>query len=394
MAAHRGAPALSGALLLLALAASMSGTAPAASAPGVEMALPALGSANSNRQAAPQQGLTGLRRQDDPEACLSCHADSSLALTLPSGENLSLFISPEAFSRSVHEQIGISCDSCHPQITGYPHPVIDFATRRDLTRSLYLACRTCHSTHYDRTLDSMHAQAAAAGQIEAPVCTDCHGAHDIQLPDEPRSRISETCGQCHTGIFQDYRGSVHGSALIQADNPDVPVCTDCHGVHDIPDPRTAQFRIESPELCAGCHANPELMEKYGLSSEVYNLYSVSWHGVDVSVYKSNWPGIWHESAVCTDCHGVHDIRSAEDPGSKVHSANLLQTCQQCHPNAGPNWTGAWTGHNPVSRERTPFVFYTQAFYRSFTPVVLIPTGIYLSLQILRGLVDRVRRNLP
>jgi hypothetical protein len=73
---------------------------------------------------------------------------------------------------------------------------------------------------------------------------------------------------------------------------------------------------------------------------------------------------------------------------------LLQTCQQCHPNAGPNWTGAWTGHNPVSRERTPFVFYTQAFYRSFTPVVLIPTGIYLSLQILRGLVDRVRRNLP
>jgi predicted CXXCH cytochrome family protein len=379
MAGHRGAPALGGAVLLLALAAIISGTAPAASAPGVEMG---------------QQGLTEPHRQDDPEACLACHADPTLTLALPSGEILSLFISPEALERSLHEQIGISCDSCHPQITGYPHPEIEFATRRDLTRSLYLTCRTCHSTNYDRTMDSMHAQAASAGQMEAPVCTDCHGAHDIQPPDVPRALISETCGQCHTRIFHDYRDSVHGSALIQADNPDVPVCTDCHGVHDIPDPRTAQFRIESPELCAGCHADAELMQKYGLSSEVYNLYRVSWHGVDVSVYKSHWPGIWHESAVCTDCHGVHDIRSAEDPGSKVHSANLLQTCQQCHPKAGPNWTGAWTGHNPISRERTPFVFYTQAFYRAFTPAVLIPTGIYLLLQITRGLVDRVRRNLP
>ena len=62
--------------------------------------------------------------------------------------------------------------------------------------------------------------------------------------------------------------------------------------------------------------NAELMDKYGLPSDVYNLYKLSWHGVDVSVYKSRWPTIWHDSAVCTDCHGVHDILQTGDPQSQ------------------------------------------------------------------------------
>ena len=177
------------------------------------------------------------------------------------------------------------------------------------------------------------------------------------------------------------------------DNPDVPVCTDCHGVHNIQDPRTALFRIETPELCAGCHANQELMAKYGLSADVYELYRISWHGVDVSVYRANWPSIWHESAVCTDCHGVHHILKTEDPESTVNPANLLTTCQKCHPGVGKNWTGAWTGHNKVSQERTPFVYYTQAFYKAFIPAVLAISALYVLLQIIRATVARVRRSL-
>jgi hypothetical protein len=46
----------------------------------------------------------------------------------------------------------------------------------------------------------------------------------------------------------------------------------------------------------------------------------------------------------------------------VNPANLLSTCQNCHPGVGPNWTGAWTGHNQISLERTPFVYYTDVFY--------------------------------
>jgi predicted CXXCH cytochrome family protein len=331
--------------------------------------------------------------QQTEQYCLSCHGQPDLKMTLPSGEEVSLYISPEHLASSVHSPQGIECEACHTTIKTYPHPAVQFQTRRDLSRSLYEACKKCHSANYDKTLDSTHAKAAQAGNQNAPICTDCHGAHDVSNPAQPRTKISETCSQCHQDVYNDYKDSVHGSALINENNPDVPVCTDCHGVHNIQDPRTAQFRIETPELCAGCHADPKRMSKYNLSTDVYSLYQTSWHGVDISVYKANWPTIWHDSAVCTDCHGVHNIRKTDDPKSSVNPANLLATCQKCHKDAGPNWTSAWTGHNQIDPVRTPFLYAVDRFYLQFAAAVLWLCVIYVILQIIRATVDRVRRSV-
>jgi len=330
--------------------------------------------------------------QETTKYCLTCHGDPNLSMDLPSGETLSLYISEDMLAISVHAGTGIECEACHTSITTYPHPEQIYPDLRTFSRAYYESCQKCHPANYELTLDSMHAQAADAGNLGAPVCTDCHGAHDVRPPDEPRSLISATCAECHAAIVDTYRGSIHGEALL-ADNPDVPVCTDCHGVHNIQDPRTDLFRVAEPELCAGCHANVDLMDKYGLSADVYDIYKLSWHGVDVSVYKSRWPTIWHDSAICSDCHGVHDILPTHDPNSHVNPDNLLVTCQQCHPDAGPNWTDAWTGHNEISLERTPALFYTKAFYDLFVPFVLWGSVIYVALQIVRASVDRIRRTL-
>lgn len=330
--------------------------------------------------------------QNTEAYCLSCHSNPDLRMTLPSGEEVSLYISSEDLKTSAHSPLGIECQACHTEIRTYPHPAIEYQTHRELSRSYYLSCKKCHSTIYENAQDSMHAQ-VAADNPNAPICTDCHGSHYVQKPDEPRSLISTTCSQCHQQIYDQYKNSIHGSELIGKDNPDVPVCTDCHGVHNIHDPRTTQFRIESPEMCANCHANEELMNKYGLTADVYNLYQLSWHGVDVSVYKARWPTIWHDSAVCTDCHGVHDILNTDDPASSVNPANLLKTCQKCHPGVSANWTSAWTGHNKISIERTPLLYAIDVFYSSLTPVVLWTAGIYVLLQILRATVDRVKRSM-
>lgn len=332
--------------------------------------------------------------QETEKYCLSCHGNKNLSMTLPGGESLSLYIAQDDLHHSVHSSVGIECEACHNNITGYPHPENKFQTKRELSLAYYQTCEKCHSVNYAKAQDSMHAKAAAEGNLNAPVCTDCHGAHDVRPANEPRSLISETCNKCHSEIVETYRQSVHGAALMADENPDVPVCTTCHGVHNIQDPRTSQFRVAEPELCAGCHADKKLMDKYGLSSDVYSIYKLSWHGVDVSVYKAKWPTIWHDSAVCSDCHGIHDIRSTSDPKSSVNKQNLLATCQKCHPGAGPNWTDAWTGHNKVSLERTPFLFYVEKFYGSFTPFVLWACVIYVVLQIIRATVDRVRSNRP
>ncbi|MEI6289225.1 MAG: cytochrome c3 family protein [Chloroflexota bacterium] len=341
----------------------------------------------------PAQAAGGAPAETE-KYCLTCHGDPNLSTKLPSGETLSLYVSQDVIGHSIHSPLGIECAACHTEITTYPHPKIEYKTHRELSRNLYLACQKCHPGNYEKSLDSMHAKAATAGNENAAICTDCHGSHDVKKPDEPRSLISTTCAKCHQKIVDQYKSSIHGSALINDNNQDVPVCTDCHGVHNIQDPRTADFRVKSPEMCAHCHANKELMDKYNLPSDVYSLYKTSWHGVDVSVYKSKWPTIWHDSAVCTDCHGIHNIYKTDDPASSVNPKNLLTTCQKCHPTAGPNWTGAWTGHNKISLQRTPILFYVEAFYSSFTPFVLWICIIYVVLQIIRSIVDRVRRSLP
>lgn len=332
--------------------------------------------------------------QETEEYCLSCHNNPDLSIDLPDGENLSLYISPEMLQNSVHSQAGIECQACHTDIQTYPHPEISYQSSRALSRAFYLACQKCHSSNYEKTLDSIHAEVAESGNLDAPVCTDCHGAHDVSSPNQPRSLVSTTCGDCHTQIHEQFLSSVHGKALVDENNPDVPVCTDCHGVHNIQDARTAEFHVESPDLCARCHADQALMDKYGLSADVYDIYSLSWHGIDAQVYKARWPAVSHESAVCTDCHGNHAILNAEDPSSSVNPANLLTTCQKCHPDAGPNWTGAWTGHYPISQERTPYLFYVQQFYSSFASTALWGSLVYVLLKIVRAIVERVRRSLP
>jgi hypothetical protein len=38
-------------------------------------------------------------------------------------------------------------------------------------------------------------------------------------------------------------------------------------------------------------------------------------------------------AVCTDCHGVHDLKAPSDPRSTVNPVNVAKTCARCHAGA-------------------------------------------------------------
>jgi hypothetical protein len=155
------------------------------------------------------------QKQQTEEYCLRCHSNPDLKMTLPSGEVVPLYVDPNQLKTSVHSPIGIECEACHTNITTYPHPAIDYQTKRELTREYYMACQKCHPDNYTKTLDSMHAKAAEAGNLNAPVCTDCHGSHYIKSPSEPRTLIPATCGNCHTQEFSVYQSSVHGNALEQ-----------------------------------------------------------------------------------------------------------------------------------------------------------------------------------
>ncbi|MCL4534532.1 MAG: cytochrome c3 family protein [Bacteroidetes bacterium] len=324
------------------------------------------------------------------DACLSCHKQPTLAITLKSGEKMSLTVDEAAFNASVHGN-KVPCTACHSEIASVPHAKLEVNDRREYQLQRYEACKNCHFPEYTKTLDSTHYQQLIGGNRQAPVCTDCHGSHNIGPPDVPRAQISKTCAQCHKDINDQYVKSVHGKALVNGNgNEDVPVCTTCHGVHKMEDPRTARFRLESPELCAGCHANAGMMNKYGISTDVFQTYLKDFHGVTVGFYEKQDLNIWSYEAVCTDCHGVHDMRKVDDPESSVIKANLVKTCQKCHPNATTNFPTAWMMHYEPSPTKFPIVFFVRTFYWIVIPLMVAGVSAHVLLDLWRALANRRR----
>jgi len=329
----------------------------------------------------------GPSPSEEAEACLGCHGDKDLSTKLSSGEVLSLYVDQQAYAGSVHgDKLG--CLECHAGMDEVPHPAKPFRTLREFTIAYYEQCKRCHFDNYTKTLDSVHYARLARGDARAPVCVDCHSAHAITRPEVPRSRTSHTCAKCHQDVFAAYAQSVHGRALLEDENRDVPLCTDCHRSHNIGDPRTPGFLLTTPELCGTCHTNERVMKKYGLSTRVLATYLADFHGVTVSLRRAAGTGVAGLTALCIDCHGIHDITRVRAPGSRVMQANLVKVCQRCHPDATERFPAAWLSHYEPSWKRAPIVYAVTVFYRIFIPFVIGGLVLQILLHLWRVVVNR------
>jgi len=332
--------------------------------------------------------------------CRDCHNLLQNRVVLAGGESFSLHVDPDVLKTSVHGDsmtahgyTPLRCTSCHrdEEVYAFPHKPLTVEDRRGLTLAMDDLCQECHSDIAALEHDGVHEVARERGELAAASCADCHGSHSIQPPNEPRERVSETCGNCHSAINELYVGSVHGAALMGEQNPDVPVCTDCHGAHNIAPPQTAQFRVNSPDLCAGCHADEALMAKYDISTNVFDTYVADFHGTTVQLFEKQSPEQATNKAVCYDCHGIHNILPADDEHSQVIKENLLVTCQQCHPDANANFPASWTSHFEPSPEHNPLVYYVNLFYAVLIPGVLGGFVLLIGSDVFRRTSDNLRK---
>jgi predicted CXXCH cytochrome family protein len=355
---------------------------------GVLALLALLGLAVSRVQAAPQASTAAPQTLTDDEQCLQCHSRPYVSSALPSGDVLNLTIDGNAFSNSLHGQADVQCSSCHTEITSYPHPAQAAQNAREVAINFSQSCQGCHANEAVKQQDSIHQQALAGGNQNAAVCSDCHDAHKTTAPATPRATIVATCGKCHSDMAQQYSQSVHGVALIKDNNPDVPSCLDCHGVHNIPSPVTAQFLLNSPQLCASCHTDAQKMSKYGLNTNVLNTYVADFHGTTVTLFEQKSPDQLPNKPLCIDCHGTHNILSVQDPSSPVIKDNLLVTCQQCHPGATTNFPAAWLSHYTPSATQNTLVFNVSLFYRILIPLVIGGMLLFVLTDLGRRLLGR------
>lgn len=137
----------------------------------------------------------------------------------------------------------------------------------------------------------------------------------------------EKCGVCHPDVRVAFEQSVHARESVG--------CVSCHGgtaaslevaAAHRGSFRSLRERAGIPALCAECHADLRKMRPYNLPVDQYALYQTSTHGRAVA-------GGEERAAVCSDCHGAHDIRAPQDPQSRVYSRNLPATCGRCHGDA-------------------------------------------------------------
>ena len=233
--------------------------------------------------------------------CLTCHSKTDNFLFFEDGGKIPIFINIIELQKSVHKTL--NCSDCHFGFSKDKHPKRGFKNFKNFRIVLSETCRRCHFDKYTRTLESIHNKILAEGRLDAPVCADCHGSHDIKHFGKHRIEIAQRCQRCHDKIYNTYINSVHGKALIDMESTDVPICIDCHTAHDIVNPMSGDYRNNIPLMCSNCHSNKNIMEKYGISTEVVKTYIDDFHGKTFSLYKSNLQKPSNSSrkiAVCTD----------------------------------------------------------------------------------------------
>ena len=193
-------------------------------------------------------------------------------------------------------------------------------------------CLTCHS---DSTLSKEVNGKKVSLYVDADklthsihgkmfTCVDCHS--DIKGPVHETTPKKITCAQCHADAQQAYSHSYHAKANKAGATPGAN-CEDCHGgVHEIlaaDDAKSPVNHANIPVTCGRCHGQKFLMESNGESAQAFISYQESVHGRAIEKGST-------KAAVCTDCHGTHEILTANDARSSIYKFNVPATCGKCH----------------------------------------------------------------
>ncbi len=186
----------------------------------------------------------------------------------------------------------------------------------------------CLACHGDKDSPKFVDEAKFGASIHAKnLCTSCHT--DIkELPHEEKLK-PVSCSQCHRIETDIYLKSDHGQAIHKG-VAEAASCQSCHGnPHELLNYRNAASpvnRANIPATCGKCHSKVEEMEKFQLRQRaVVVTYDKSVHGT------AHTNGIAN-AAVCSDCHGTHDLHRSTNPQSKLYWQTIPATCGKCHDN--------------------------------------------------------------
>ena len=161
--------------------------------------------------------------------------------------------------------------------------------------------------------------APAPGSVPKLDCQGCHAP----------GKLPYLAGaQFHVDAHTAYDHGFHARGV--QGGMKAATCIDCHARnHDLTtilppnDPRSTVNRLNIAETCGRCHGDKSVMKGSGISDRPVLSYRESVHAKALAQGNLS-------AAVCTDCHGSHDILPAADPKSPIAKTNIPGTCSKCH----------------------------------------------------------------
>jgi hypothetical protein len=178
--------------------------------------------------------------------CLTCHT-KPLTKSI-SGEQVSLTLDEGWIKGSVHRNH--ECSDCHTSYSkGYHPPPAKLANVRELSITTSETCKRCHFDKAVQYTDSVHFNLSVQGNQQAPVCSDCHGAHQVGPAALADTLDGVPCKRCHQDLFAAYQASVHG-AMKSVGKGHTPLCGGCHNSHNV---KPGMASRSPREMCLSCH---------------------------------------------------------------------------------------------------------------------------------------------
>jgi hypothetical protein len=247
-------------------------------------------------------------------ACLGCHSIEGLTKTLDNGESLSLHVPGEGFAGSVHRPFG--CATCHAAIDPATHPAAasSIASARQYSIERAAACQMCHADALEQYEGSLHSARVREGHPLAPVCTGCHGAHEVS----PRTAY-ETCVGCHAADLDAHGDWLPNAALHQ----EVVSCAACHA----PD----AARMIDLRLYDGA-AKQWVVEEEGapLFGQLAQAADANGDGLDANELRNLLQEVNRGAAIPRTLRGRVELRTDVEAHRMADKSHAIRACDNCH----------------------------------------------------------------
>lgn len=257
-------------------------------------------------------------------------------------------------------------------------------------------------------VEQLTQQRLADAQKINEACLQCHGQKSTngQAPYVDAAKYKESthgvlaCTGCHTNLTVDGKNCKATDSRALAKEVD----NSCQSCHEAVAKEYAQsihgklaLQGKDTALCSDCHGSHNIRKASDPESTVYGANSIeTCSKCHDHKYQETYEESFHGRAVslgsttaatCISCHGSHNILPASDPASTVNKNNVAQTCAKCHLKARPNFANGTEHAELKAQGPGATTYWTLKFFTWLTIIVVALLLIHIEMELWRRFHD-------